>query len=170
MKSSGRLDRWVWERGSLVCTERPGCFRRCLCPSSPPPLYSHCLRLCLRPSICLFVFLSAVLVVVRAWLWSSPGCVPPLRVQYVQSLACQLFLYLLRPVHIIAGWRLMFDRLCSLQMEVQREEEGREEEGDCESVFQVHLRFDMWLYWNNYSLMQQWFVCKKLQLSHTSVV
>lgn len=49
----------------------------------------------------------------------------------------------------------MFDRLCSLQMEVQREEEGREEEGDCESVFQVHLRFDMWLYWNNYSLMQQ---------------
>ena len=85
-------------RGFLVCAACRGCgtFQTQPLPLPPPspPLSTLSLTLCLSvcPSICLSVCLS-VLVVRRTWRLASLGCLPPLRVQYVQSTLCQLFIF-----------------------------------------------------------------------------
>ena len=85
-------------RGFLVCAACRGCgtFQTQPLPLPPPspPLSTLSLTLCLSvcPSICLSVCLS-VLVVRRTWQLASLGCLPPLRVQYVQSTLCQLFIF-----------------------------------------------------------------------------
>ena len=121
-----------WYAQRVVDVER---FRRshcrCLLPS-PPLRFPLCLSLSLSVylSVCLSVCLS-VLVVRRTWLLASLGCLPPLRVQYVQSTLCQLFIFFplvsfcLSPLStlfsfffsfffffLISAWRLLFDGVC----------------------------------------------------------
>lgn len=78
-----------WDAQRVVDVEH---FRHCCCCCRLlPPL---CFPLCLSLSACLSARLSvSVLVVRRTWQLASLGCLPPLRVQYVQSTLCQLFIF-----------------------------------------------------------------------------
>lgn len=90
-----------WDAQRVVDVEH---FRHCCCRLLPP----LCFPLCLSLSACLSARLSiSVLVVRRTWQLASLGCLPPLRVQYVQSTLCQLFyffllvLFCLSPFHVV---------------------------------------------------------------------
>lgn len=126
-----------WDAQRVVDVEH---FRHCCCRLLPP----LCFPLCLSLSACLSARLSiSVLVVRRTWQLASLGCLPPLRVQYVQSTLCQLFyffllvLFCLSPFHVvvffsffpfflISAWRLLFDSLCWAKACRWRLEQGGE--------------------------------------------
>ena len=101
-------------RGFLVCTACRGCgafqtpMLLLLLLPPPSPLLStlslsHSLSVCRSVclSFCLSVCLS-VLVVRRTWQLASLGCLPPLRVQYVQSTLCQLFIFFSLSSHSVS--------------------------------------------------------------------
>lgn len=96
-----------WDAQRVVDVEH---FRHCCCCCRLlPPL---CFPLCLSLSACLSARLSvSVLVVRRTWQLTSLGCLPPLRVQYVQSTLCQLFIFFFSSCSVSVRSTLLFSFL-----------------------------------------------------------
>lgn len=94
-----------WDAQRVVDVEH---FRHCCCRLLPPLCFPFCLSL----SACLSARLSvSVLVVRRTWQLASLGCLPPLRVQYVQSTLCQLFIFFFSSCSVSVRSTLLFSFL-----------------------------------------------------------